>query len=104
MVTMPYPIATHYRQSTPNISRECESGSEGRLALETSVLDGRAIGRWRVRPLAGFPDGYASTRVPYKKKPGKWPGMLFGTAGGALAFSVWLSQSPPALKVTGDLH
>jgi hypothetical protein len=70
MVIMPYPTATHYRQSTFNI-RECEPGSARRLALETKVLDGRAIGGWRVRPPADFPERYPGTR---QKKAGEMAG------------------------------
>jgi hypothetical protein len=89
MATMPYPLANHYRQARLILVGSESPGLSGGFTLETSVLDGRAIGWWRVRPLlAGFPDGYASTRVPYKKNPGKCPGKLFGTAGGALAFFV----------------
>jgi hypothetical protein len=84
---------------TANI-RECESGSARRLALETRVLDGRAIGGWRVRPLADFPDIFTGT---IHEKPGKWPEKSFIAATGALALSVWQSWSPSlALQVTGD--
>jgi hypothetical protein len=56
-----------YPLCTPNI-RECEPGSAHGLVLETRVLNGRAIGGWRVRSLAGFRDMCAGTR---KEKSGE---------------------------------
>jgi hypothetical protein len=91
-----YPLSS----CTPKI-RECEPGSTLRLALETRVLDGRAMGRGRVRPLASFPDMYPGTA---QKKQGKWPGKRFSAAARVLDFFVCLSQSfPPALEVMGNL-
>jgi hypothetical protein len=59
-------------------------------------------GGMRALSLAGFP---TSTRVPTKESPGKWPGRLFGAAGGALTFPCLAVSAPPprALEVTGDL-
>jgi hypothetical protein len=46
-----YPLST----CTRNIIK-CKPGSARRLALETMVLDGRAIGGLRARPLTSFLD------------------------------------------------
>jgi hypothetical protein len=64
-----YPLSTYI----PNI-KDCEPGSARRLALETRVLDGRAIGGWRVRPLAGFPYRYPAIR---QEKAGEMAGKTF---------------------------
>jgi hypothetical protein len=65
---------------------ECVRGSARRLALEKWVLDGRAIGGWRVRPLADFLDMYPGTG---HEKAGEMNGGKISAAAGALAFSVW---------------
>jgi hypothetical protein len=56
------------------------------VALKTSVLDGRAIGRWRVWLLADFPYMYPGIR---QKKVGEVAGKIVRTAAGALAFIAW---------------
>jgi hypothetical protein len=57
---------------------------------------GGGYGRWVVFQM--------STRVPYRKKPGKWMGKPFSAAAGALAFScVVVLVPPPAFEVTEDL-
>jgi hypothetical protein len=84
-----YPLST----CTPNI-KECEPGLARRLALETRVLDERAIGGQIVRP-------FAATRVPNKKKPGKWPGKIFSSAAEALQFCVVVLVPPTCPRSDG---
>jgi hypothetical protein len=74
-----------------------------KLALETRVLDGRAIGGWRVRPQAGFPDMYPSTK---QRKYGEMAGKAFqrgGTGASFFCVVVLVHFPPPALEVTRDL-
>jgi hypothetical protein len=68
--------------STPSI-RECEPGEARRLALETKVLDGRANGGRRVRPLADFPDRYPGTNI---EKIGEMAGKTFQRGGKSAGF------------------
>jgi hypothetical protein len=76
-----YPLST----CTPNI-REFEPMSTRRLALETRVLDGRAIGGMRVRPLARFPVMYPGAT---QKKAGEMAGKTFQRGGRSASFCVW---------------
>jgi hypothetical protein len=73
-------LPRRYTLSTciPSI-RGCEPESTRRLALEKRVRDGRAIGGWRVRPLAGFQDMYPGTR---HEKAWEMAGKVFSAAAG----------------------
>jgi hypothetical protein len=91
-----YPLST-----CKTCIRECEPGLTRRLALETRVLDVRAIGGWRVRPLADFPDRYPGTRTD---KAGEMSGKTFHRGGrSANFFCVVAWSTPHALEETGDL-
>jgi hypothetical protein len=70
---------------TPSI-RECEprqrGGSHSKQGCST---DARSMGGGYARMLIF----QICTRVPYRKRPGKWLGKRFRAAAGALAFFVW---------------
>jgi hypothetical protein len=72
-VSMPYPTATHYRHAHVIL--------EG--ASETRVLDGRAIGGPRVRPLACFLDMYPGTK---QEKDGEMVEKTFQRGGKSVVF------------------
>jgi hypothetical protein len=73
-----YPLST----CSSNI-REFEPGLARRLTLEASVLDGRAISGWRVRPLANFPERYPGT---IQKKAGEMTSKTFQRRGKSASF------------------
>jgi hypothetical protein len=90
-----YPLLT----CTHN-NRECEHGSARRLARETRVLDGRAIGGCMVRPLTSFPDRYPDDK---QRKAKEMTGKFFQHGGKSAIFVCGILAPPPplALEVTG---
>jgi hypothetical protein len=87
----------HVSTWAPNI-RECEPGSARRIVLETRVLDGRAIGGWRIWLLAGFPDKYQGTK---QEKAGEMAGKSF-QRGGMSASSFYMLVLVPPTCPRGD--
>jgi hypothetical protein len=100
IATMHYFTATHHRLAHATLEsaspvKRGDSHSKYGCSMDVRTVGG-GYGRWLI-----------SIHVPgynHRKKPGKWLGKLFSAATRALAFSLWLSRSPPhAFDVTGDL-
>jgi hypothetical protein len=76
MVTVPYPTATHYRHAHLILERASPGRRRGPHSNQDCSTDARSVGggygRWLIFQTC--------TRVPYRKKPGKWPGKLFSAA------------------------
>jgi hypothetical protein len=98
MVTMPYPTATHYRHAHL-ILESASLGQRKGPHSKSRVLDGRAIGGWRVRPLVGFPDRYSGTR---QEEATVMAGTTFQPSGRSVSFfCVVVSVLPKCLRGDG---
>jgi hypothetical protein len=69
------------------------------LALETRVLDGRAIGRRRLRLSTGFPDMYPGTK---QEEAGEMAGKAFQRGGRSASFCCVVVLVPPPTYPRGE--